>query len=199
MKTPSFLLLGISLLMFLPTQGSQPEREGDRKIETVVWKLGSEVPREVIESRKLLTSISDIDMKKLRQVNSEIGTYLKSYDSLTGSDYVSANKGVQYFYDLRSPKILARGLSNTNAGIQLQSTTYLLECGDPTVLKELIDCLERNNFVQQGSEEATIHQNLLGRLIAAIGKFQGTEYAFSNVHDTKRIADIIQDARAKLK
>jgi hypothetical protein len=134
--------------------------------------------------------------ERLQAVRDELNEMLSKYEDLKSTEKDKAVSAIRYFSKYEAAEYIAVALKNSKEDIIIAAVESLSELKAKSVLPQVLDALERNNFVAEGSETATIHTILVSSLLKLVNKLSDKEYKASPT-DTEAIANIIKNARKK--
>ena len=91
--------------------------------------------------------------------------------------------------------LLCEGLEHKELDVQISVMSKLKGSPDKNLVPKILDYLERNNFVQEGSEIATVHVQLMQIAIAYIEAATGRSMGIKNIDNLKEVSAAITSAR----
>jgi hypothetical protein len=135
-----------------------------------------------------------VRIRRLQAVRDELSEMLGKYEDLKSDDRDKAVPAVRYFEKYGAAEFVAVALENSNPDVLLPALKSLSDLNTKSVLPQVLDALERNNFIQQGYEEASLHIGVVMRLLRLVNKLSGKDYKVGPF-DTEGIAAMIKEAR----
>jgi len=114
-----------------------------------------------------------------------------------------ASAGLKVFVRLDAKEVIRESLLNPRKnvvgwGLVMVAAEAIKNTSDEKALPHLIYVLSQNNYVQEGSEEATVHRRMKTELIEAIQQITGLDIKVSeiNVNNTEEVERVLSMARA---
>jgi hypothetical protein len=135
-------------------------------------------------------------ISKLKAVRDQLNEMLAMAEDLKSPKRDKAVAAVEYFTNNGAAEYVVLALANPNREAWPAAIEGLSKLNQKSVLPKVLDALEKNNFVQEGSEVATVHRRINTSLIQLVGKLTGKAYKADPL-DTEAVDDIIKDARKK--
>jgi len=161
---------------------------------------------------KLATEVRD-NQEFWRQAEAVLDRYAKDYFAelkknalrrLYGilsdpqAEVSAAKESLRLFVKMNATEVVRESLLHKNRDVVIIASEGLIEEAekagkDKGAIPYLIYVLAQNNYIQQGSEEASIHQNMKRKLIKAIQKITNLDIKLSEIN-----ADSIEEVERVL-
>ncbi|MHC4648706.1 MAG: hypothetical protein ACYTBJ_24890 [Planctomycetota bacterium] len=117
------------------------------------------------------------------------------------SNPASAHRALEAFVKLGASEVVRESLLNPRKDVPgwdlvITAGEAVTHTKDEKAVPHLICVLERNNYPQEGSEEATIHIIMKRNLLEAIGTVTGLDTRVSDVDNIEEVDRVLSEARA---
>ncbi len=190
----AFTVFGIVSLQGLPTMGNQDEPRGS--LSKALEDLGAKDVQQRDSARRSLLQAGPGSVGTLQEIRGALAEILSMHADLKSPNGDKAVTAVQYFTKYKAADYVAVALSSANAGALLAAIDGLSVLKAKSVLPEVLNALEKNNFIQEGSEQSTVHQKVVAGLITLLRDLSGREYR-AQPDETDKIRSIVEDARKR--
>jgi hypothetical protein len=90
-----------------------------------------------------------------------------------------------------SVSMIALGLGSEVIDQRVEAARALGRLGDRSAVPCLLEALRANNFIQEGSEIATVHEIYKEELVRVLSELTGQRFAVGNYVTTRQIEDVI--------
>jgi hypothetical protein len=221
MKTTFISLAMICTAILLSLIGCEKKTEPDSNNESDIPKIGYLKTSD--ELKPVLLKL-DSDVENSPEIKSRIDQILKDYKAISGDEIKGSKleslynitrkpgntqfvkRSLSVFVELGSQEVIREALLyksdsivNT-ADVVIIATEGIIENvkkskPDEKATPYLISVLKQNNFLQEGSEEASIHSNLKRKLVEAIQRNAGMAVKEINIDDSNQINKFLDSIR----
>jgi len=218
MKTKIIFFLFIMITLIVT--GRKDDKESERTAENVssigkVVRLKNEtelqatwdnIEKKIDENPDILNNIKQIYSRDL-QANppSSTQTALQQLNQLLhdpNSNPSAASSALEFFVKVDANDVIRESLLNPRRdvpgwGLVIIASKAITAKRDEKALPNLIYVMEKNNYIQEGSEAATVHQHMKRKLIEAIQAIIGSDIDINkiNVNNPQEIEHILFLAR----
>lgn len=138
-------------------------------------------------------------LQECKEKGIEEATALQLIGALESTNTTEAIKAIQTLGTKKMARPIARALRHPHANVKLAAIMQLAELKDSRVTYDVVEALERHNYVQEGSEEATAHQVIIRRLISLLSDLTETNYKLDNPNNVSRVQEIVKSAKEKIR
>jgi|SRR3972149_8888658 len=215
-KVNFFLYILIALLVTGCKDDNEPKNRGEKEVDvtkTVKMKNESELQttwdnleKKIEENPDLWTDIKQVYSQDAKlNIPSTSQVVLRQLYNLIqdpNANPAAASKALEFFVKVNAEEVIRESLLNPRRdipgwGLVITSSEVVTSKRDEKAAPYLIQVLNRNNYPQEGSEAATVHQHMKRKLIEAMQVVTDLDIDINkiNVNDTQQVEHILSLVR----